>query len=241
MISPAANTFSNRPSALFEDARAFIHLDSHVRERDPRPQRKRVERRTIDRHRPVALRRQDAARGISVRARPCAARPVARGRAIVIPLPSPQTCAGSRLQLARKPFDRLRLIGLEHRRQKFPNRLRIHDAVCDLLRLRRHQPAPDRISLRPHLFAFVVESPRAAGSPRCRTESHPGASRFRHRISARAHRRRWHEIPSGRRSTSLPCFSSAASIIPSLYGVPRTIKFSAASPQCRFSHSIFAS
>src|SRR5579872_7085018 len=52
--------------ALIDDARAFVHLDSHVCERDPRPQRKPIKRRTIDRNRPVAFRWSEAARGIAV-------------------------------------------------------------------------------------------------------------------------------------------------------------------------------
>src|SRR5579863_8758186 len=48
------------PPASIDDARAFVHRDSHVRERDPRPQRQTVKRRTIDRNRPIALWRRDA-------------------------------------------------------------------------------------------------------------------------------------------------------------------------------------
>src|SRR5579863_9356530 len=56
------------PPALIDDARAFVHRDSHVCERDPRAQRQPVKWRTIDRLRPVAFRRRDAARAVAVQA-----------------------------------------------------------------------------------------------------------------------------------------------------------------------------
>src|SRR4029077_11936297 len=57
-----------RPSALIHDARAFVHRDSHVRERDPRPQRQTVKRRSIDGHGPIAFWRREALRANAVQA-----------------------------------------------------------------------------------------------------------------------------------------------------------------------------
>src|SRR5216683_8194464 len=53
---------------LIDDARAFVYRDSHVRERDPWPQRQPIKRRTIDRKRPIAFRRRDAARAVAIQA-----------------------------------------------------------------------------------------------------------------------------------------------------------------------------
>src|ERR1700747_320176 len=54
--------------ALIEDARAFVHRDSHVRKRDPRPQRQAVKRRAIDGQGPVAFRWREAPRANPVQA-----------------------------------------------------------------------------------------------------------------------------------------------------------------------------
>src|ERR1700688_3784691 len=55
-----------RSPALIDHARAFVHRDSHVCKRDPWPKRKAIKRWTVDRKRPVALRRRDASRTVAI-------------------------------------------------------------------------------------------------------------------------------------------------------------------------------
>ena len=53
--------------------------------------------------------------------------------------------------------DRIGLDRRKHRRHEQRRRLLIDDRPGDLPRLLRHQPTPDRIALRPDIFALVIE------------------------------------------------------------------------------------
>src|SRR3989338_9076674 len=148
-----------RAVVLHHDLPPFVHRHSQISEGDARPQRVAVERRRIDRQRPVALRRIEPFGPAVVEpahieyARPHRPVELLHGR-----------YQGVRLQFqtARQLGDGWRLDRRVDRGYEAPDRLGVDDAVGDLIRLSRDEPAPDRVARGPEVFPLVVEAPALA-------------------------------------------------------------------------------
>ena len=113
--------------------------------------------------------------------------------------------------------------------------------IRDLLRLPRDQPAPDRVALRPEVLALVVEAlavlltTMPSDTQSSRVTMPP--SNFGARASTAT---AWHARAIADRLRAGVEHQPAAAC-PVLYGVPRMMKLSAASPQTSRSHSRFDS
>ena len=72
------------------------------------------------------------------------------------------SAAGSSASFAASSAIAARLHRREDRRHEQADRFGVDDRIGDLLRLLRHQPAPDGVALRPGVLALVVEALRVA-------------------------------------------------------------------------------
>ena len=148
---------------------------------------------------------------------------------------------GRQIQLRRKLPDRARRLRRKHRRHESADRLGIDDRKRDLVGLPGHERSPDGVALRPEVLALVVEAlgvlvdddaEREAIEPRDDAAVELRRARIDGDRVALARDRR----PAARRRRA-----SASGACPVLYGVPRMMKLSAASPQISRSQSRFDS
>ena len=217
MISPAANTLRDpiRRRAAPGPAR---DRDAHVGEGDPRAQREAVERRRVDRLRPVALGRLEPAvwHSSSRAGSNAAAGAIARCTHV----DRSATAPGSSPSAPRAPAIGRRRTGRYIGGMNLSAHLGVHDRVGDLAGLPGDVPAPDRVPLRPELLALVVEplavavdhdperdeSSRVAMPPSNRGDRASTATAWKPRSSPRV---------------AAPARTARRSTVPSLYAGPR--------------------
>ncbi len=156
---------------LIEDARTFVYCDSHIRECNPWPQRKAIERRPVNRYRPITFRRRKALGARAIQFFHANFR--VSGSGAIVFQDGFDECAAFDAEKGSKGFERIRLKRLKHGRQKTIDCFGIHNTKCLLPRLRSDQAAPDGVPLGPDLFPLIVEAPSDADLPRCRKESRP--------------------------------------------------------------------
>src|SRR6202521_1526810 len=148
---------SRRAIVLPDHLRPLVYRDAEVGEGDTRPQRIRKERRRIERPRPMALGRRQSRCGAIVEHGVIECSRADR----FIELAHPRfERGGMELERQRKLAHGVGLNRREHWWNKLAHRVGIDNRVRDLIGLRGHEPAPDRVALGPEVEALVVEALR---------------------------------------------------------------------------------